>query len=89
MDLTENPTVKLQGMSSTEDPTPLYCMGLVSYCKAKYYYDDAVTLVLTINEKAKKEYEKNGHYFNDKMEFFEAYISSEYKTTLKNKIKAK
>lgn len=87
-ELQRNNKVKLQGMSCAGEGFAQFCMQQISYFKSHYYYDNAINIVLSFNVKAKAEYEKNGQYFVNKKNFFEAYISSEYKTILKN-IKSK
>lgn len=80
---------KLQGMS---DWSKEECRIIMSYLKEfynTYYYTDAVDILFKENLKIKQEYEKNGEFFSDREEFFQAYISSEYKSILKNKKKLK
>lgn len=81
--LLDDPLVSFQGILSKEDHASRYFSGVLLFFKGKYYYDDAINAVLTLNKKAKKEYEKNGQYFASPKEFFEAYISSQYKAELK------
>ena len=81
--LLDDPLVSFQGILSKEDHASRYFSGVLLFFKGKYYYDDAINTVLTLNKKANKEYEKNGHYFASPKEFFEAYISSQYKAELK------
>lgn len=83
-DMENNPNVNLQGMFSSNDKKIREYLGHVCFQKRKcYYYDDAINVVISINKNAKKEYEKNGQYFASPKEFFEAYISSQYKAELK------
>ncbi len=81
--LLDDPSVSFQGILSKEDHTSQYFSGILLFFKEMYYYDEAINAVLTSNKKAKKEYEKNGQYFSSPKEFFEAYISSQYKAELK------
>lgn len=47
-------------------------------------YEEFISSFLSINTKAAKEYGRNSRYFKDKKEFFEAYITPEYKKILKS-----
>jgi len=58
----------------------------------QFLYKDVMKLGIHIStdligkdQKAQKEFEKNGHYFTDADEFFDAYVRSTYKETLKTK----
>ena len=53
--------------------------------KKTYYYDDAIDFLISQEANASKEYQKQSKYFSSKREFFEAYISENYKTILKVK----
>lgn len=83
--LNNNPKVNLQGMFSSNDSKIRLYLGYVIYFQSTYYYDEAITTFISSNEKAKKEYEKNGHFFDGQIDFFEAYISLEYKNILKTR----
>lgn len=50
-------------------------------------YPRIVKLMVTSNEKMSKEWSSNGHYFNNEVDFYEAYISENYKETLNNRKK--
>ena len=59
----------------------------VQYHKDKYYYKEVVDLMFEYDENMVKEWEKNGLLFKSKVEFYEAYVSGEYKNVLKEKKK--
>ena len=87
-------TWKLEKYYSSVKLQKIYSYGSsfyeeINYYKTGYYYDEAINAILSLNDKAKVEYEKNGQYFANQEEFFEAYLSSEYKNILKNKKKAR
>lgn len=46
-----------------------------------------IEMVVGSNTKMLKEWDKNGDYFDDRVEFYEAYISDDYKKILKSKKK--
>ena len=50
-------------------------------------YPRIVNLIVTTNEKMAKEWSSNGQYFKNEVEFYETYISEDYKKILKNKKK--
>lgn len=63
---------------------------LLDNLKKSYYYDKAVDFIIQNLPKVQKEYEKNGHYFMTKKQFFEAYSSDSYSKILReNKKKYK
>ncbi|MDR0604050.1 MAG: hypothetical protein LBG80_07090 [Bacteroidales bacterium] len=62
-------------------------ISLMDKIKEKPYYPQAVDIVVKNNEKLNKEYTKNGQYFRDKVEFYESFISGNYKDILKAKKK--
>ena len=50
-------------------------------------YPRIVKLMVHSNEKMSKEWSPNGHYFNNEVDFYEAYISENYKEILNNRKK--
>jgi hypothetical protein len=61
-----------------------YVQKIASY-KEKSSYLRIVEFVVDTNGVLSKEWAKNGNYFNGKVEFYEAFISDDYKKILKNK----
>ncbi len=57
--------------------------------RSKPYYPELIEVALSKNEGLNKEWNKNGQYFQDKTEFYEVYISENYKHILKAKKKKK
>ena len=53
--------------------------------KDKPYYDYIVNFLIDNNIGLNKEYTKNGSYFSSKREFYESFISGNYKDILKSK----
>lgn len=61
-----------------------YVARIASY-KEKTYYIKIVEFVVDTNSGLSKEWARNGGFFNDKIEFYEAFISADYKKILKSK----
>ena len=59
---------------------------LTHICKKKSISHE---LVINLNNKMKKEYEKNGEYFSNAADFYDAYLSSDYDAILKDNKKRK
>ena len=57
----------------------------INECRNKSYYLKVLDLVFSANKDLNKEWTKNGEYFSNKAELYEAYISGDYKQILKNK----
>lgn len=57
----------------------------VQYHNGKYYYDEVVDMMFAADASMTKEWEKNGSLFSSRNEFYEAYVSGEYKNVLKEK----
>jgi len=57
----------------------------VQYHRDKYYYEEVVSMIFEYDENLVKEWEKNGRFFKSKEDFYEAYVSGNYKQTLKEK----
>lgn len=62
-----------------------YYVQKISIYKVKPYYSKVIDYIIEINKKLSKEWTKNGDSFLNKVEFYEAYISSNYKGLLKGK----
>ena len=58
-------------------------------CKAisSAAYPQMIGLLVSTNKKMSKEWEENGQFFVDEVEFYEAYITDDYKNILKSKKK--
>ena len=81
-----NPKENIQGMSAAKIGSFPYRINMyIKLFKESYYYENAQNVVFEYNQHINKEYNKNGQYFDNPNEFFEAYSSSEYKTILKDK----
>ena len=59
----------------------------MAYHKQNCYYEEAVWILFMYNAGLYKEWEKNGRYFKNKIEMYEAYIGEEYSSILKAKKK--
>ena len=57
----------------------------VQYYKGKPYYDEVVEMMFAADAAMVKEWEKNGSVFSSRSEFYEAYVSGDYKNVLKEK----
>ena len=57
----------------------------VQYHKGKYYYDEVVDMMFAADASMTKEWEKKGSFFSSRNEFYEAYVSGDYKNVLKEK----
>jgi hypothetical protein len=57
----------------------------VSTLKSKSYYDDVIDFLINNNAALGREFSKNGSKFDSKSEFYNAYISGDYKNILKGK----
>ena len=58
-------------------------LDLMKKFKNEEYYSGILEFVINENDASNKEWKKNGHCFKDKTDFFEAYISDNYKKILK------
>lgn len=65
----------------------LMILSVINECKHKTYYSQLIDFVVEINDGLNKEYTKNGWYFANKTEFYNAFISGSYKDILKEKKK--
>ncbi|MBQ3691677.1 MAG: hypothetical protein II937_17655 [Bacteroidales bacterium] len=57
----------------------------VSTLKSKTYYDDVIDFLINNNAALGREFSKSGSKFDSKSEFYDAYISGDYKNILKGK----
>lgn len=57
----------------------------VQYHQGKYYYDEVLEMMFAADAAMTKEWEKNGQLFSSRKEFYEAYVSGDYKNVLKEK----
>jgi hypothetical protein len=62
-------------------------LSLINWSKDKPYYPQIMDFVIETNKAMNKEWTKNGHFFESKAEFYNAYISVDYKQVLKDKKK--
>jgi hypothetical protein len=58
-------------------------LSAISESKNKLHYSQIVDFVVETNKELNKEFSKNGQYFANKTEFYEAFISENYKEVLK------
>ena len=70
--------------SEKEKLTKSYVQKIASY-KDKPYYSKIMDFIIETNKGLNKEWTKNGVIFYNKVEFYEAYISGNYKQILKAK----
>ena len=57
----------------------------VQYHQGKYYYDEVVGMMFATDAAMEKEWGKKGSLFSSRNEFYEAYVSGDYKNVLKEK----
>jgi hypothetical protein len=57
----------------------------VGTLKTKPYYDEVLDFLINNNSGLYKEYAKNGGKFSSKAEFYDAFVSGDYKNILKSK----
>jgi len=60
---------------------------VINECKNKSYYPQVMDLVIETNKGLNKEWSKNGQYFQSKTEFYEVFLSDNYKQIVKEKKK--
>jgi hypothetical protein len=72
---------------TNENEKRRHIISLVNECKEKPYYPQIIDLVIDTNKALNKEWTKSGLSFENKMEFYEAYICGNYKQLLKDKKK--
>lgn len=78
-------TIRTLNFSKIEDVTKEYVDTIVKLFKFKPSYSRVIGFVVATNNRLNKEWNKNGKYFSDKIDFYEAYISGKYKRILKEK----
>jgi hypothetical protein len=62
-------------------------LSIINECKNKSYYFEVLDLVIATNKALNKEWIKNGQYFENISEFYDAYLSEDYKKILKEKMR--
>jgi len=62
-------------------------LSIISKSQNKPYYMQVIDFVISTNNRLSKEWTKNGQYFKNKVEFYTAYLSEDYKSILKEKKK--
>ena len=60
-------------------------VNMVYTCKGSSYYDKIINILMTNNLSLSAEYEKKGDNFSSEADFYEAFISDNYKDILKSK----
>ena len=79
--------IKIANMHKKPTEVTSDIIKILDALKISYYYDKAVSHLIHELPKVKQEYDKNGKYFKDEIDFFEAYSSDSYKKQLKEKKK--
>ncbi|MDR0419949.1 MAG: hypothetical protein LBH30_00630 [Prevotellaceae bacterium] len=64
-----------------------YLKQCIAQNKNESYYSELVDIAIENNKKLNKEWTKNGQFFANKTEFYEAFVSDNYKQILKDKKK--
>jgi len=62
-------------------------LSVISDSQNKTYYPQVIDFVIATNKALNKEWNKNGQYFKNKEEFYNAYLSEDYKNILKREKK--
>ncbi len=62
-----------------------YILSLLQKNKGKSYYPQILSYVIQKNKRMSKEWDRKGKYFQNQEEFYDAYISVNYKNILRNK----
>ena len=75
--------IKMKKALSSSKQEVLDVVNLVSQHRNGYYYEDAVELILRLDDKFSNEWERNGKYFKSKTEMYEYYIGEDYEKVLK------
>ena len=78
-------TAKFKDGLTGKNESIIQILQKVQYHKRKYYYDEVVEMMFAADAAMEKEWEKNGSLFSSRNEFYEAYVSGEYKNVLKEK----
>ena len=83
------PTVDQLIKALKRDPNPTYfshrVTSMILSSKTEKYYEKIINVLVDTNDDLNKEWTKNGEFFKNKTEFFETYISDNYKQILKDK----
>jgi len=66
-----------------KEETTIYYINQIDKYKHKPYYDEVISIVIENNNKCNKYWGKHGVYFNNKSDFYNAYISGEYRKHLR------
>lgn len=72
----------LQSMNFQKDKNEILTM--ITESQNKPYYLQILDFAIETNKALNKEWSKNGQYFENKTQFYNAYISEDYKKRLKN-----
>lgn len=80
-DIIETMDLQKQGTNETN------ILSIINNSKSKDYYAQVIDLVVETNKKLNTESSKNSKYFESKVEFYESFISGNYKDILKTKKK--
>jgi hypothetical protein len=72
---------------TTENEIRKNILSIITNCQNKPYYNQVIDIVIETNKNLNKEWAKNGQYFENKAEFYTAYLSEDYKKILKDKKK--
>jgi len=59
-------------------------LSAISDCRNKPYYSQVMNFIIETNKGLNKEWNKNGKFFESKSEFYNSYISNDYKNILKS-----
>ncbi|NDW09046.1 hypothetical protein [Dysgonomonas sp. 520] len=59
-------------------------LSVINKSQNKPYYSQVMNFVIEINKGLNKEWSKNGKFFENKSEFYNAYLSNDYKKFLKS-----
>lgn len=78
----------IQIKSTSYKYAAIYFKKIAQY-KTKPYYSIVVETLIDVNKGLNKEWQKNGHFFDSKTDFYESYTGGEYKQKLKERKKQK
>ena len=78
-------TPKFKDGLTGKNESVIQLLQKVQYHKGEYFYDEVVEMMFAADASMTKEWEKNGSLFSSKNEFYEAYVSGDYKNVLKEK----
>jgi hypothetical protein len=76
--------INVQANTNNKEYVKYYVQEISNY-KIEVYYSKIIDFTIETNKGLNKEWTKNGKYFNNKVEFYEAYISGSYKQILSDK----